>query len=126
MSAGGVERFTDGDHVGMDVAGGGNAGDAVQVTGEREVTVVATQDADVDGVLGNDAAAGERVRVDLGGITEFSVADGTSAGVNLTASATAGQMRELNTSGQTGESAQTKTYKTITAEANGTAMVRFG
>jgi hypothetical protein len=119
----GVEKFTDGDHVGMTVAGGGGAGDAVQVTGDREVTVVGTADADVHGVLSKDADAGEEVMVNLHGAYYTSVAAGTTAGTYLTASATAGELRGINTGGATGETAQLKQLLTLTDEVNGESVV---
>lgn len=112
----GTELFTDADYAGFDVAGGGSRGDAVQITGDREVTVTATADADVDGILGDDADAGERQMVYLHGAPFANVATGTAAGVYLTASATAGQLRGINTGGATGETMQNKGFKTATAE----------
>jgi len=123
MPRGGLERYTDGDHLGCSVSGGGNAGDAVQVTGAKEVTPTSTADADVHGVLGHDADAGEKVRVDFHGATYVNVVDGTSAGVYLTASSTEGVMREINTGGASGETAQNKSFLSLEAEQDGVALV---
>lgn len=122
----GTELFTDGDYIGFDVNGGGQRGDAVQITGDREVTVTSTADADVDGILNEDADDGERVMVYLQGTPFANVVAGVTGGTYLTASgSTPGQLRPLNTDGATGESMQNKGLKTATDEADGQAAVLF-
>ena len=121
----GSEQYTDADRIGMTVNVVGNQGDAVAVTGDLTVSPVATAGGNVHGVLREDADDGDKAGVHLHGAFWCNVAAGTTAGSYLTGSATAGQLRGINTGGATGESEQTKTLLALTSEADGQALVLF-
>ncbi|MWG36477.1 hypothetical protein [Halomarina oriensis] len=90
-------EFAEGDDIGMTVDGGGSEGDGVAVTGDRTVSVVASADGDVDGILAYDAADQEKADVVFQGARPAKVAAGTAAGTYVDGSATAGELSAATT-----------------------------
>ena len=113
MPEAGQELLTDGDHVPMTCVSAGTAGDAVVVTGNREVDLVNTSNGRVDGQLANDVEAGEEVAVNMHGAYYQKVTSTVTADSFLTGSTTAGSLREINTGGATGEDPQARILLTL-------------
>lgn len=75
--------------------GSADSGDAVAINGGKVTQADSTTDTNVIGVLGanqDDSADGDKVAVHIGGVVCAKVASGTSAGTELGASATEGEL----------------------------------
>lgn len=117
------DKHNDGDTIDHVASGAISAGDAVALTADDTVAALATSNGYPYGIALHDAANGEELTVALRGVWEVKVATGTLAGVYLTGSATAGELRERVTSGTGEEAPHNTAVMALEDEALGFAPV---